>query len=97
MADPMEYATEVGKRSIHVLPTGTITLLFTDIEQSTYLLQQLGNRYANVLDEYRHLLRMAFQQWSGHEVYTQGGWVLRSLFSRQRCRGSSSGSPTISC
>lgn len=55
-----------------MLPTGTITLLFTDIEQSTYLLQQLGNRYANVLDEYRHLLRMAFQQWSGHEVYTQG-------------------------
>ena len=68
----MEHATEVGKISTHALPTGTVTLLFTDIEKSTYLLQQPGNRYASILDEYRHQLRMAFQQWSGHEVYTQG-------------------------
>jgi class 3 adenylate cyclase len=72
MADHMEHATEVGRMSTHALPAGTITLLFTDIEKSTHLLQQPGNRYASVLDEYRHLLRMAFQQWSGHEVYTQG-------------------------
>src|SRR6266567_8882311 len=31
------------------LPAGTITLLFTDIEGSTRLLQQLGDRYAEVL------------------------------------------------
>lgn len=72
MADHKEHATEAGKMSTHALPAGTITLLFTDIEKSTHLLQQPGNRYASVLDEYRHLLRMAFQQWSGHEVYTQG-------------------------
>jgi predicted ATPase/serine/threonine protein kinase/DNA-binding CsgD family transcriptional regulator len=54
------------------LPTGTVTLLFTDIEGSTRLLQQLGDRYASVLGEWRHLLRATFQEWNGHEVDTQG-------------------------
>jgi predicted ATPase/class 3 adenylate cyclase len=57
---------------MHHLPTGTVTLFFTDIEGSTRLLQQLGNRYADVLTEYRKLLRAACQQWNGHEVDTQG-------------------------
>jgi predicted ATPase/class 3 adenylate cyclase len=54
------------------LPTGTVTMLFTDIEGSTHLLQQLGDRYADVLAECRYLLRTAFQQWGGYEVDTQG-------------------------
>jgi len=54
------------------LPTGTVTLLFTDIEGSTRLLQQVGERYAGVLAECRQLLRTVFQQWHGHEVDTQG-------------------------
>ena len=54
------------------LPTGTVTLLFTDIEGSTRLLSQLGERYASVLDECRHLLRAAFHANRGHEVDTQG-------------------------
>ena len=54
------------------LPTGTITLLFTDIEGSTHLLQQLGERYASLLEDCRQLLRFAFGQWGGHEVDTQG-------------------------
>ncbi|MEO8972168.1 MAG: tetratricopeptide repeat protein [Ktedonobacteraceae bacterium] len=54
------------------LPTGTVTLLFTDIEGSTRLLQKLGERYATVLAECRHLLRAAFAQYDGHEVDTQG-------------------------
>ncbi len=53
-------------------PTGILTLLFTDIEGSTRLLQQLGDRYADVLKECRRLLRMAFQQGNGYEVDTQG-------------------------
>jgi predicted ATPase/class 3 adenylate cyclase len=57
---------------MHHLPTGTVTLLFTDIESSTRLLQQLGNRYADALMEYRQVLRFACQQWNGHEVDTQG-------------------------
>jgi predicted ATPase/class 3 adenylate cyclase len=54
------------------IPTGTITLLFTDIEGSTRLLQRLGERYADVLKECRSLLRMAFQHCNGYEVDTQG-------------------------
>jgi predicted ATPase/class 3 adenylate cyclase/DNA-binding CsgD family transcriptional regulator len=54
------------------LPTGTVTLLFTDIEGSTRLLQQAGERYANVLEECRTLLRTAFLESHGHEVDTQG-------------------------
>src|SRR5947209_2231285 len=54
------------------LPSGTVTLLFTDIEGSTRLLQQLGNRYDGVLTECRQLLRAAFQRWNGYEVDTQG-------------------------
>ena len=54
------------------LPSGTVTLLFTDMEGSTRLLQQLGERYATVLADCRRLLRAAFAQNSGHEVDTQG-------------------------
>jgi predicted ATPase/class 3 adenylate cyclase/DNA-binding CsgD family transcriptional regulator len=54
------------------LPRGTVTLLFTDMEGSTRLLQQEGERYADVLETCQHLLRTAFQQYHGHEVYTQG-------------------------
>ena len=54
------------------LPTGTVTLLFSDIEGSTRLLQQQGERYGSLLADYRALLRTHFQQWGGHEVDTQG-------------------------
>src|SRR5213078_376473 len=57
---------------MHHLPMGTVTLLFTDIEGSTRLLQQLGERYTDLLEENRQLLRAAFQRWNGHEVDTQG-------------------------
>jgi predicted ATPase/class 3 adenylate cyclase/DNA-binding CsgD family transcriptional regulator len=54
------------------LPTGTITLLFTDIEGSTRLLQQLGESYATLLEKYRQLLRGVFHGHHGHEVDMQG-------------------------
>ena len=31
---------------MHGLPTGTVTLVFTDIEGSTRLLEELGDRFA---------------------------------------------------
>jgi predicted ATPase/class 3 adenylate cyclase/DNA-binding CsgD family transcriptional regulator len=54
------------------LPTGTVTLLFADIEGSTHLLHRLGERYPDVLAECRDLLQVAFQQHHGYEVDTQG-------------------------
>src|SRR5919199_138577 len=54
------------------LPTGTVTLLFTDIEGSTLILQRLGERYDTVLAEYRQLMRSAFRAAGGHEIGTEG-------------------------
>jgi predicted ATPase len=54
------------------LPTGTVTLLFTDIEGSTRLLTERGEAYAAALDEHRRKLREAFARYGGVEVDTQG-------------------------
>jgi predicted ATPase/class 3 adenylate cyclase len=54
------------------LPTGTVTLLFTDIEGSTRLLQRAGDDYANLLEEHRRLLRAAFSAHNGVEVDAEG-------------------------
>ncbi|MFL5695762.1 MAG: protein kinase domain-containing protein [Ktedonobacteraceae bacterium] len=64
--------SQYSMSAVRTLPTGTVTLLFTDIEESTQLLEELGDRYAIVLAECRQLLRAAFQEWNGHEVDTQG-------------------------
>lgn len=50
------------------LPSGTVTLLFTDVEGSTRLVQQLGDGYGGVLAELRRLLRGAVAEVGGHEV-----------------------------
>ena len=42
------------------LPTGTVTLLFTDIEGSTRLLRRVGDAYAGLLAQHRALLDEAF-------------------------------------
>src|ERR1044072_803556 len=54
------------------LPTGTVTFLFTDIEGSTRLLHEHGERYAELLAEHRRILRDAFARYGGVEVDTQG-------------------------
>jgi WD40 repeat protein/class 3 adenylate cyclase len=54
------------------LPAGTVTFLFTDIEGSTRLLRELGDRYAGVLTDHHRLLREVFETHGGREVDTQG-------------------------
>ena len=55
------------------LPTGTVTFLFTDIEESTQLLQELGaDRYRDALESHRRLLRDVVARHGGYEVDTQG-------------------------
>jgi predicted ATPase/class 3 adenylate cyclase len=55
------------------LPSGTVTLLFTDVEGSTSLLEELGaDHYAEALAEHRRRLREAFTRHRGVEVDTQG-------------------------
>src|SRR4249920_2781211 len=63
---------EAGRRAIE-LPSGSVTLLFTDIEGSTRLIEELGeDGYVLALAEHRRLLRSAFSAHGGLEVDTQG-------------------------
>jgi class 3 adenylate cyclase len=56
-----------------MLPTGTVTFLFTDIKGSTGLVRAIGTeRYENALQQHRRLLRDAFARNAGHEVGTEG-------------------------
>src|SRR5581483_11099760 len=56
-----------------VLPTGTVTLLFTDVEGSTRLLDELGSeRYGEVLADHRERIRAVAQRYCGVEVGTEG-------------------------
>lgn len=54
------------------LPTGVVTLLFTDIEGSTRLLSELRGGYIEALSEHRRRIRAAAAAHSGVEVDSQG-------------------------
>jgi predicted ATPase/class 3 adenylate cyclase len=54
------------------LPTGTVTLLFTDIEGSTRLLRRVGDAYAGLLSQHRSLLEQAFLAHRGVVVDREG-------------------------
>jgi class 3 adenylate cyclase len=50
------------------LPSGAVTFLLTDIEDSTGLVQDLGDRYAALLADARRLIRAAVRRAGGREV-----------------------------
>jgi class 3 adenylate cyclase len=54
------------------LPTGTVTLLFTDIEGSTALAERLGDGWPALLADHHRLLREAFNGNGGLEFGTEG-------------------------
>src|SRR4051794_22633489 len=54
------------------LPTGTVTLLFSDMEGSTRLLLRLGDAYADALTLQRQVLREAWHDHGGVELGTEG-------------------------
>ena len=54
------------------LPTGTLTLLFSDIEGSTALLHRLGPRWGEALSTHRTILRAAWVEHGGTEMGTEG-------------------------
>jgi predicted ATPase len=58
---------------MRTLPSGTVTLLFTDIEGSTRLLHELGQqRFDQLLGAHRQILREAFAAQAGAELRTEG-------------------------
>jgi class 3 adenylate cyclase len=54
------------------LPSGTVTFLFTDIEGSTRLVQQFGERYPELLQVHRDLIRSAVSAEGGREFGAEG-------------------------
>jgi predicted ATPase/class 3 adenylate cyclase len=68
------WAHAVGSRLVPAeLPSGTVTFLFTDVEGSTQLLDELGSvRYAEALGRHRAIVREALAEHGGVEVDTQG-------------------------
>jgi class 3 adenylate cyclase len=50
------------------LPTGQLTLLFADVEGSSAHLAALGDRYGQLINAVRRILRAAVRRGRGHEV-----------------------------
>jgi predicted ATPase/class 3 adenylate cyclase len=66
---PVQGGADQGARE---LPTGTVTMLFSDIEGSTALLSRLGHRYGEALSAHRAVLRTAISEVRGQELGTEG-------------------------
>ncbi|MEO8638409.1 MAG: adenylate/guanylate cyclase domain-containing protein [Chloroflexota bacterium] len=54
------------------IPTGTVTFLFTDIEGSTRLAQDLGAGWPPLLERHREIGRAAWAEQGGAEIGTEG-------------------------
>jgi class 3 adenylate cyclase len=70
------------------LPVGTVTFLFSDIEGSTRLLQQLGDRYGELVSKHRRVIRESAADAGGTEIDAQGDAL---FFSFPRARDAVSG------
>jgi DNA-binding NarL/FixJ family response regulator/class 3 adenylate cyclase len=54
------------------LPTGTVTFVFTDVEDSTGLVHDLAGDYPRVLGDHRGVVRRNAEERGGHEVDCRG-------------------------
>jgi predicted ATPase/DNA-binding SARP family transcriptional activator len=79
--DPPSRQERAGEGSAaRRLPSGTVTFLFTDVEQSTRLLGELGDRaYADVLAEVRAIISAAVED-AGGVVFGSEGDALFCAF-----------------
>jgi predicted ATPase/class 3 adenylate cyclase len=65
-------------------PSGTVTLVFTDVEGSTKLLEELGtDAYREALGEHRRVVREAFDAHRGYEVDYEGDAFFYAFASAQ--------------
>ncbi len=62
---------EARASEVRTLPTGFVTFLLADIEDSTGLVRHLGDRYSGLLADVRKLLRGAIRKSGGREVDTR--------------------------
>ena len=67
-SERLHAKTKAGSTEAATLPTGFVTFLLTDIEGSTALLRQLGERYADLLHEVRGIIRESVLESGGREI-----------------------------
>ncbi|HVO00663.1 MAG TPA: tetratricopeptide repeat protein [Candidatus Cybelea sp.] len=67
-----EHTSTAGWGSVASPPARALTLLFTDIEGSTQLLEATGERYGDLLNRHLELLREAIAKFRGREVDVHG-------------------------
>jgi class 3 adenylate cyclase len=60
--------SEARASEVRTFPTGYVTFLLADIEDSTGLVRHLGDRYSGLLADVRRLLRAAIRKSGGREV-----------------------------
>jgi class 3 adenylate cyclase len=65
-----EFASHDDHRG--AAPTGTVTLVFTDIEGSSALWERYGEDFAPVLNMHQEIFRRGIAKFSGYEVKTEG-------------------------
>lgn len=85
---------EARVNEIRTLPSGYVTFLLADIEDSTGLVRQLGDRYGELLADVRTLLGAAVRRSGGREVdaradelfavFKQPQWALEAAIAIQR-------------
>jgi class 3 adenylate cyclase len=63
-----QLRSERARPAATALPTGFVTFLLTDIEGSTALLRQLGERYGKLLRDVRGIVRRSVIKAGGREV-----------------------------
>jgi class 3 adenylate cyclase len=68
----MHSQIQAGANEVRTLPTGVVTFLFSDIENSTGLVRRLGEAYGTFLADARRLCRAAVRAAGGREVETRG-------------------------
>lgn len=74
--------------SVAAQPSGTVTLVFTDIEGSTRLLEELGTEgYREALAAHREVIRSAFVLRGGYEVDYEGDSFFYAFASAQAALG----------
>ena len=67
-----QLRAERDRSGAATLPSGFVTFLMSDIEDSTILLRELGDRYGRLLSRVRGILRAAVTRAGGHEIDARG-------------------------
>ena len=62
----------MGSGAPRLLPSGTVTFVFTDIEGSSRLFRNFGDGYVGLLERHNELLRGVWGVHGGCEVKTEG-------------------------